>query len=168
MTDSHTNSESFTVTHARKLAAKVTADMYNCLQHYKYPPAAEIDRFTEELVVMLSRHYISVYEFGFQTAENKRVVSWRYTVSVTGDLEGGKSGGLFATADTSNAAWFNQMTWNSNWTALTNTEQEKINGLHEVRRITKSGPNDGNGHWVTSRTYGAGGVSIVREDFQPW
>jgi hypothetical protein len=168
MTDSHTNSESFTVTHARKLAAKVTADMYNCMQHYKYPQASEIDRFTAELVVMLSHHCVSVYEFGFQTPEKKRVVSWRYTVSVTGDLEGGRSGGLYATADISNAAWFNQMTYSEIWTALAPAEQEKIEALHEVSRVTKSGPSDGNGHWVTTRTYGAGGVSIVREDFQPW
>jgi hypothetical protein len=168
MADSYTNSESFTVTHARKLAAKVTADMYNCYQHYGSPPPGDIDRFNQELVVMLSNKYVSVYEFGFQTAEEKRVVSWRYTVTVTGDLEGGKSGGLLATADISNAAWFNQRTCNSNWTALTPAEQETINALHEISRVTKSGPTDGNGHWTITRTYGAGGVSIVREDFQPW
>jgi hypothetical protein len=168
MADSYTNSESFTVTHARRLAAKVTADMYNCCQHYGSPSPDDRDRFTQELVVMLSNKYVSVYEFGFQTAEEKRVVSWRYTVTVAGDLEGGKSGGLLATADISNATWFNQLTCNSNWFALNLAEQQKIRELHGVNRVNGSGPTDGEGHWTTTRTYGAGGVSIVREDFQPW
>jgi hypothetical protein len=167
MADSYTNSESFTVTHARKLAAKVTADMYNCYQHYGSPPRSDIERYTQELVAMLSNKYVSVYEFGFQTAEEKRIVSWRYTVTLAGDLEGGKSGGLLATADISNATWFNQLTWNSNWSALTLAEQQKIKESHGVNRVNGSGPTDGEGHWTTTRTYGAGGVSIVREDFQP-
>jgi hypothetical protein len=141
--------------------------MYNCHQHYGSPSLADIDRFTLELVVMLSNQYVSVYEFGFQTAKEKRIVSWRYTVTVTGDLEGGKSGGLLATANISNATWFNQLTWNSNWSALTPANQQKIKELHEVKRVNGSGPTDGEGHWTTTRTYGAGGVSIVREDFQP-
>jgi hypothetical protein len=60
---------------------------------------------------MLAGGYVSSYEFGYQFG-NQRFVAWYYTVTAAGDLEGGRSGGLYANADITGSSWFNFMTTN--------------------------------------------------------
>ena len=172
MTTSFTTSatESFTLTHARRLAAKVAADMHQCRQLYgKGPSEADIERYQEELVVMLAGKYLDTYEFGFETTDEKRVLSWRYTVSATGDLVGGRSGGLCATADLRHARLFNQRTPNSSWWSLSADARAGVDAKHSVTRVTKSGPSDGNGYWAEDRVYDSGGgLAMTRKEFRPW
>src|SRR6266699_3763453 len=111
MTSTYTTSETFTLTHARRLAAKVAADMHQCQRFYRQPTEKQIENYQQELVVLLHGGYVKSYEFGFQTKDERRVVSWSYTVSPSGDLEGGRSGGLFPSADISDAALFNFLTY---------------------------------------------------------
>src|SRR5260370_28427074 len=110
MSSTYTTSESFTLTHAHRLAARVAADMHQCQRFYSRPTDTEIESYQEELIVLLHGGYIKSYEFGFKTRDERRVVSWHYTVGPSGDLEGGRSGGLFPAADVSGAVWFNLLT----------------------------------------------------------
>lgn len=163
-----TETESFTRTHAKRLAAKVAADMHQCQQFYDYPTDAEIEEFEQELVVLLLGGYIKSYEFGFQTSNGQRVVSWFYTVGLSGSLEGGRSGGLFPTADISEAVPFNFLSHSSAWFKLSQKERERIEASHPVQRVGGKPPQDGNGHWDTSRIYVSGGVAVTRKEFRPW
>ncbi len=90
MTTTYSTTDSFTLTNAKKLAAKVVADMHQCRRFYGGPSEASIAAYNDELVVMLAGQYVTSYEFGYQTSDEKRVVSWLYHVSVAGDLEGGR------------------------------------------------------------------------------
>jgi hypothetical protein len=169
MTSSYTTTESFTLGHAKKLAAKVSADMEQCRRLYGEPSSAQIEVYREELVAMLHGGYISKYEFGYQTRDERRVVSWLYTVTADGDLEGGqRSGGLYARADISNATMFNFLTTNSDWFALGTSGQDKVKEEHSIRRVTGEPPKDGSGRWVRDKAYSAGGVAIERQEFRPW
>src|SRR5690242_1007102 len=115
MSYSYTTTETFTRTHARRLAAKVAADMHQCQRFYGKPSDAEIATYQDELVALLHCGYVKSYEFGFKTAADRRVVSWYYTAGPAGDLEGGRSGGLYATADIATARWFNFLTYTTEW-----------------------------------------------------
>lgn len=169
MTSTYTTSDSFTLVHARKLAAKVAADMDQCRRLYGDPGTAEIEAYRAELIVMLHGGYISTYEFGYQTSDERRVVTWLYTVSPDGDLDGGqRSGGLYAQAVTSNATIFNSLTTNADWSGLGSSGQQDVTKQHSIRRITGQPPTDGSGRWVRDKTYSAGGVAIERQEFRPW
>jgi hypothetical protein len=168
MSYSYTTTESFTIAHARRLAAKVSADMEQCRRLYGKPSAANIAEYQEELTVMLHGGYVSEYEFGFKTTEDRRVVSWKYAVSADGDLQGGRSGGLYTQANISNASLFNFMSYSDDWFALDAAERDKVKGKHTVRRVTGEPPADGSGWWVRDKTYSAGGVAIERQEFRPW
>lgn len=168
MTYSYTTNETFTVAHARKLAGKVSADMSQCRFFYEKPSEANIVRFRDELVVMLAGEYVDRYEFGFKTADDRRAVSWRYRVTASGDLEGGRSGGLHAKADISKAQWFNFMWTNVAWWDLTEAARDRVRAEHEINRGDGEPPSDGDGRWVQDRSYGAGGVVLQREEFRPW
>lgn len=169
MTTTYTLTETFNRTHARKLAAKVIADMHQCNRLYERGPrAADVAAYEQELVVLLAGGYVESYEFGFKTSDDRRVVSWKYAVSATGDLEGGRSGGLYATADVSGTKMFNFLTTNRAWAALTQTDRDKIDAQHSIDRFAGMPPADGNGFWASTRSYAAGGVSVVRQEFRPY
>jgi len=168
VTSTYTTTESFTLTNAKKLAAKVVADMHQCRRFYGAPSEASIAAYNDELVAMLAGEYVTSYEFGYQTTNKKRVVSWLYKVSAAGDLEGGRSGGLCATADTSNADEFNFMTTNARWAGISESMRAGVAAQHSVDRVTGSGPSDGVGSWVRDRTYVSGGVAVMRQEFRPW
>ncbi len=81
MSYSITTTESFTLTHARRLAARVAADMHQCQRFYNKPTDTEIESYQEELIILLHGGYIKSYEFGFKTKNEWRVVSWYYMVT---------------------------------------------------------------------------------------
>lgn len=165
---SYTISDTFTLTNAKKLAAKVAADMHQSCRIYGRPLISDIERYQEELVVMLHGGYLKTYEFGFQSSDGKRTLSWLYTVSPSGDLEGGRSGGLHATATVDASQAFNYMTYNDAWFALTVAERDRVKAQHPVNRGTGEPPQDGNGFWSTAREYGSGGVALTRKEFTPY
>lgn len=165
---SYTTSETFTLTHARRLAAKVAADMHQCQRLYDQPSDAEIENYQQELVVLLRGGYVKSYEFGFKTKNGERVVSWLYNVSSSGDLEGGRSGGLFPSADISDAVLFNFLSYSDNWSALSASERDKIKATYSIKRTDGTSPKDGNGYWDSSRQYTSGGVAVTRKEFRPW
>jgi hypothetical protein len=168
MSYSYTTTETFTLTHARRLAAKVAADMHQCQRFYGRPTDAQIAEYQEELTVLLHGGYVESYEFGYKTRGDRRVVSWHYTVGPSGDLEGGRSGGLYASAAITNAVNFNFLTHSSAWFALSDAEKAKITAQHTVRRTDGAPPQDGNGYWDSSRQYASGGVAVTRKEFRPW
>lgn len=163
-----TATESFTLTHAKRLAAKVAADMHQCQRLYGHLTDTQIENYEQELVVLLHGGYVKSYEFGFETRDGRRVVSWFYTVGLSGNLEGGRSGGLFPTADISEAVPFNFLSHNSAWFALSQEERDKIEASLPVRRTEGKPPQDGDGYWDSSRSYASGGVAMTRKEFRPW
>lgn len=168
MTYSYTTSETFTVAHARKLAGKMAADMSQCRILYGQPSETDIADYRDELVAMLAGGYVDRYEFGYKTASDERVVSWRYWVTASGDLEGGRSGGLHAKADIAGASMFNYMWTSTKWRNESESSRDKVRGTHAVNRTSGEPPADGNGRWVQDRSYGAGGIVLQREEFRPW
>src|SRR5258708_34683753 len=99
MSSTYTISETCTLTHARRLAAKVAADMHQCQRFYGHLTDAQIENYQQELTVLLHGGYVKSHEFGFKTKDRRRVVSWYYTVGPAGNLEGSRSGALFPTRD---------------------------------------------------------------------
>lgn len=168
MSYTYTISETFTLTHARRLAAKVAADMHQCQRFYGHLTDTQIENYQQELIVLLLGGYMKSYEFGFKTRNGRRVVSWFYTVSPSGNLEGGRSGGLYPAADISDAVMFNFLSYSSEWFALDDVEQDKIEASHLVRRTNGTAPQDGNGYWDSSRYYVSGGAAVTRKEFRPW
>lgn len=164
-----TASESFTLTYAKYLASKVTSDMWRCKQLYGRPTQDQINDYGTELALMLRDGYVEAYEFGFQK-DDKRLLCWRYTVDSSGNLNASddRPGGVIAGVDVSVAAFFNQMTWSSSWSNLTQEDKDRILDGLPFRRVTKDGPKDGLGYWQEDRSYSSNGVSLSRKTFRPF
>lgn len=164
----HTASESFTVIHARELASRVMTDLRLFSRFYGHPSPDELDRYNDELVLLLKNKYLLDYEFGFKR-NDQRVVSLYYKINACGDLEGGSPGGVFPRADVSGASYFNFMNYNASWYAADATAKARFRESLPFQRSTGSPPTDGNGYWINNdRGYAAGGYQLTRATFRPY
>jgi hypothetical protein len=167
MTPTFTTTTTFTRTHAKHLAAKVIADLYQCHLMYDDPARSHVDECETELVEMLANSYVATYEFGFKK-NDKRIVSWRYTVGPDGGLHGDdNSGGIYARASVADGSYFNFISYSSTWSKLTNTQQTTFKNGLPFQRSTGTLPADGDGYWVVDHGYTAGGVRVARSTFRP-
>jgi Bacterial HORMA domain family 1 len=162
---STTTTSTFTITNARYLASKITADLRQFKAFYGEPTEEKIEELYEELVEMLAGGYVATYEAGFRK-DGKRVVSQRYIVS-SGAAADERAGGIYARADVSGASWFTFMTYSSKWEALTPTAQQAVKDTFPIKRTRGSTPTDGDGYWETGRSYESGGTSTARSGFRP-
>lgn len=162
-----TVTESFTLTNAKVLASKVTADMRRCQQNYGQPSDSAINNYGTELALLLRDGYVQEYEFGF-SREDARILSWSYSVDSSGQVTSNdRPGHIIAGVDISNASFFNQLTYSSKWGKLGASEIAAIKAGLPVDRVTKNGPRDGAGKRVYDLNYLSGGVALVRTCFQP-
>jgi hypothetical protein len=165
-----TASQSFTRTHAKYLASKVVADLYQCARLYGRPSTDGIPGYEAELVELLVGGYVDEYEFGFKL-ESKRVVSWQYAVTANGDLLGGGTddgaGGVYARAKVAGTDYFNFLTYSQKWSNLASADRDRIKKSLPFSRSTGTLPTDGNGYWVQDRTYTSSGTSVARKTFRP-
>lgn len=167
MSYSFTTSETFSIIHARKLAAKVATDMHICAQYYGRPMEQEIRNYAEELAQYLYEGYIEEYEFGYKK-DNKRIVSWRYKVDENGVLTTDeRPGKVLPDVDISGAFFFNYLTQNSRFFQLSTAQQTRFKDALPVQRTGCDPPSDGLGYWIADRNYYSGGRGLNRQTFQP-
>ncbi len=163
-------SQSFTRTHAKHLASKVVADLYQCARLYGRPGTDSIPDYETELVELLVSGFVDEYEFGFEV-EGKRVVSWQYSVTAGGDLVGGGTddgaGGVYARAKVAGTEFFNFLSYSQKWLDLASSDRDRIKEGLPVSRSTGTLPADGNGYWVQDKTYSSSGTSVARRTFRP-
>lgn len=60
--------DSWTLTNAKYLASKVTADMIRCQQSYGEPSNDRINNYGTELALLLRDNYVESYEFGYKVS----------------------------------------------------------------------------------------------------
>jgi len=163
-------SQSFTRTHAKYLASKVIADLYQCARLYGRPSTDDVPDYEAELVELLAGGFVNEYEFGFKH-DGKRVVSWQYRVTVGGDLIGGGTddgaGGVYARAQVAGAEYFNFLSYSQKWFDLTSSDRDRIKEGLPISRAAGTLPADGNGYWAQDRTYTSSGTSVARRTFRP-
>lgn len=162
-----TKTTAFTITNARYLAAKVISDLELCAEYYGKPSKLYLEDYKEELVVLLKGGYLKSYEFGFQK-DDKRVVSWFYTVDSTGiHSSNDRPGKVYRKADISGASYFNFVSYSPEWSSLGQNERDKVKEDMPVSRKTGDAPSDGAGYWKTDNSYHSGGRSVGRKTFIP-
>jgi hypothetical protein len=168
MSNTFTTTSTFTRTHAKHLAAKVIADLYQCHILYDRPSVGDIVDYEAELIEMLANEYVAAYEFGFKK-DGRRIVSWSYTVGADGGLHGDSdAGGIYAKATIAGASYYNFMSYCGKWWGLTDPQRASFKSGLPVQRTNGFLPDDGDGYWQTDHGYNAGGVRVERRTFRPW
>lgn len=165
MSHSFTLSEtqSFTVTHARHMAAKVATDLKRMQRLYGSPADFKIANYEAEIIEFLKEGYLGTVTYGFRRDGNWIVPTLHYTAH---DLAGAAAndddpGRLSLGANIDRASFHSYMTYSPSWNRLTEAEISKFKERLPFTRGDAPQPGI-NGYLCDDRTYSSGGRALNR------
>jgi hypothetical protein len=166
---SFSHSATFTITHAKYLASKIAADLNVCNRLHGRPTVSQVESYSEELIELLRHGYLSRYEFGFKR-DAKRVLSWSYDVTSSGNIEtDDRAGKMSAYLDLRDTTFFNFVWYSSKYNSLSIDDQKTFGVTHPINRTTGEPPSDGAGYWSgTEKIYSSGGTGVSRRSFRSY
>lgn len=157
------DSTTFTVTHARHMAAKVSADLKRMQRFYGHPSDASIADYETEIVELLKAGYMGTLTVGFLRDDSWIEPTLRYTAR---DLAGMAAndddpGRIRPGLNISGATFYNYLTRSAAWHDLTPAEKEAFERRMPFSRVSRTEP-PVNGYLVDDRVYSAGGRALDR------
>lgn len=164
-----TETTTFTVTHARHMAAKVAADLKRMQRLYGRPHDPDITGYETEIVELLKAGYLGTVSYGYQRDGNFIEPTLRYTArdlagSATNDDDPGK---VLPGANIVGATFYSYLTYSSAWNALSSAQQGAFKGALPFQRGGANEPGI-NGYLVEDRTYSAGGRAMGRSSVRSY
>lgn len=165
MTSSYTVSASntFTVTNARHMAAKVATDLKRMQRFYGAPSDANIADYEAEVVELLKAGYLGTVTYGYKRGDNWIEPTLRYAAKDLAGAAGNDDdpGKVRPGADVSGARFYNYLTYSDAWSRLTPSQREAFEKSLPFQRTGAAEPGI-NGYLIPDRTYSAGGKALDR------
>lgn len=165
MSYSYTFSESqtFTVTHARHIASKVATDLKRIQRFYGNPSDYMIEKYEAEIIEYLKNGYLGSVTYGFKKSENWIEPTLKYTSKELAGLSANDDdpGRIRASANIEGAGFYSYLTYSSIWYSLTKTEQDNFQRTLPIQRIGAEEPGI-SGYLSNDKTYSSGGRALDR------
>ena len=157
------SSTTFTLTHAKHMAAKVATDLLRMQRFYGRPYDSEINEHEAEVTALLRAGYLGTVTYGFKRGDNWIEPTIRYTArdlmgAVAVDDDPGK---IRPGKDVSGASFHSYLTYSAAWDALSDGEKARFEGSLPFSRTTASEPGV-SGYFSSDKTYSAGGHALDR------
>lgn len=158
-----TETQAFTITHARHLASKMAADLKRIQRFYKSPSNQEIIDYEEELVQLLKGGYLKSVTYGFKRKGSWIEPSLTYTAQ---DLLGMSAndddpGHIRPNRSVAGAHFTSFLSYSAAWRELTSDEKETFKSSLPFRRSNGIAP-PVDGYLEQDRSYSAGGRALNR------
>jgi len=164
MSSSYTESATvtFTLTHAKHLAAKVATDLKRIQRFYGSPSDGWIASFEAEITHFLKAGYLNEVTYGFKRNDQWIEPTLRYTAR---ELKDGTvdddPGRIPHNANIVGASFYSYLTYNASWYALTVEQQAEFKNNLPFQRTGAAEPTI-SGYLQSDRTYSAGGRQLSR------
>jgi hypothetical protein len=157
------SSTTFTLTHAKHMAAKVATDLLRMQRFYGRPHTGTIDEHEAEVTALLREGYLGTVTYGFKRGENWIEPTIRYTAR---DLMGVSAadddpGKIRPGKDISGASFHSFLTYSATWNQLTDEEKRRFEATLPFSRTTGTEPGV-SGYFSSDKTYSAGGHALDR------
>lgn len=157
-----TESTTFTITHARHMAAKVSADLKRMQRFYGSPTDNYIGEIEIETIELLKAGYFGTLTVGFKHNDKWIEPTLRYTArDLYGMAADDDPGRVKPGANTSGASFYNYLTYSSAWDVLTQAEKDAFKARMPYQRTSAQEPLV-NGYMENDRNYSAGGKALSR------
>lgn len=160
---SYTDSVTFTVTHARHMAAKIATDLKRIQRLYGKPSDKDIADYEAEAVAMMKAGYVSTVTYGF-----KRDGAWieptlKYTARDLANASANDDdpGKIRPGQNVSGASFSSFLNYTDKYFALTQGDRDSFRSGLPFQRTAGTEP-PVNGYLTTDRTYSAGGRALDR------
>lgn len=164
MSSSYTVSESttFTITHARHMAAKIATDLKRVQRLYGSPSDHKIAQYETEAIALMKAGYLNYVWYGFKRKNLWIEPTLKYTAQ---DLFSGSvdddPGKIRPGADVAGAAFYTYLTYSAKWHALSTAEQDAFEAELPYVRSGAAEPTV-SGYLSTDKTYSSGGRALER------
>lgn len=157
------SSTTFTLTHAKHMAAKVATDLLRMQRFYGRPHSSAIDDHEAEITALLRAGYLGEVTYGFKRGENWIEPTIRYTAR---DLMGTSAtdddpGKIRPGRDISGANFHSFLTYSAAWSQLSQEEKRQFEATLPFSRTTGTEPGV-SGYFSSDKTYSAGGHALDR------
>jgi len=158
-----TESSSFTVTHARHMAAKVATDLKRLQRLYGRPNDADIANYEAEITAFLKENLLGTVTYGFQRGGMWIEPTLQYTAR---DLAGSAAndddpGRIRPGANVDGASFGSFLTYSGTWRHLTDADKQAFLRKLPITRGNGSEPTV-NGYLSQDSTYSSGGRALNR------
>lgn len=165
MSSSYTESRTttFTVTHAKHIAAKVATDLKRLQRFYGEPSDTSIAAYEAEVTELLRCGYLGTVTYGYRRNGSWIEPTLRYTArDLLADTEHDDDPGrIQPNADVKGATFYSYLTYSSAWDGLSEAEKTAVKGRLPFER--NGAPEPGvNGYLINDRTFSSGGRGLYR------
>ncbi|MEH0372464.1 hypothetical protein [Vibrio mimicus] len=160
-----TTSNTFTITHARHMSAKVSADLRRMQRFYGKPSSEMIENFEEEIAQLLKNGYLDTATFGFQRNKQWIEPTFSYTASQISNGVDDIPGSLRPNADVSNANFHSYVTYTSKFNNLSQSEKNSFKNTLPIQRVGADEPGV-SGYYDGDKTYSSGDRSLSRKSLK--
>ena len=153
----------FTLTHARHIAAKIATDLKRLQRFYGSPSDTSIAEFEAEAIELMKAGYLGTLTYGFRRDDKWIEPTLRYT---SRDLFGATAndndpGRVRPGADITGARFHSYLTYSTAWERLSAAEQDTFKRRLPFYRSGAPEPSI-DGYFVSDLTYAAGGRAFDR------
>ncbi len=158
-----TNEVTFTATHAKHLACKVSADLKRMQRFYVQPTDTRIADYETELIELLKCGYLDTVTIGFKRDGNWIEPTLRYKARDLGSMQSVDEdpGKVRPGADVSGASFYSFATYTNKWDELTSVERDAFKKRMPFYRGSADEPGV-SGYLESDRTYSSGGKALNR------
>ena len=170
MSYSYTYSESisFTVTHARHIAAKVATDLKRLQRFYGKPSDNSIMEYETEIIALLKNGYLKTVTYGFRQNGNWIEPTLRYSARDLMDNNiDDDPGRIRPGANVNGATFYSYLTHSDAWFNLFESEKEAFEMSLPFRRNGATEPGLF-GYLIDDRTYASGGRALSRASLRSY
>ncbi|GLZ60950.1 hypothetical protein [Micromonospora sp. NBRC 107095] len=164
MTASLTRSDSFTLTEARYVGAKVGADLRLLASLYGKPGLDDIDDYVEEIALLLRDGYLGTVDFGFRQKDtNAWKLRLRYTATTGGQLLNNRPGSFPTAAAVAGMPFYSYLTYSTKFELLAISKQVEIKQGLPVKRTGAPEPTAHSGIVTSGHGYSRNGAGVSRD-----
>jgi hypothetical protein len=159
----------FTLTHARYMAAKVATDLKRMQRFYGAPNDVDIAEYETEVVELLKAGYLGTLTLGYRRDNKWIEPTLRYTAH---ELAGAAAndddpGRIKPGANIVCAAFYNYLTYSSTWNSLSAAEKDNFKKRMPFYRTGASEPAL-DGYLVDDLVYSSGGRCLNRASLRSY
>jgi Bacterial HORMA domain family 1 len=158
-----TETTTFTITHARHMAAKVATDLKRLQRFYGKPTDGAIANFEAEVIALLKAGYLGTVTYGFKKDGNWIEPTLRYTARDFAGIAANDDdpGRVRPGADITGALFHSYLTYSPAWDELSSYEREAFKQDLPFQRQGAAEPGV-SGYFQDDRTYSSGGRALNR------
>lgn len=163
------NTQTFTVTHAKYLASKVATDLKRMQRFYGYPSDANITNYENELAELLKKGYLSEVTYGFKLNDSWIEPCLRYNATDLSNMYSADDdpGKILPGADIKGASFYSYLIKTAAYHNLSSEEKDSFEQTLPFQRTGASAPGV-NGYMSTDKTYSSGGKSLNRSTLKSY